>query len=161
MTDKLKAILINPHDKTITAVEVDPYPAWKELIEVELITSVNVLQYPNGAFETVYIDDEGLLNSKKDGPFFSIASHPQPLAGKGLVIGVNERGDTVSTKLTPEFITELVDFPRVKFDGFTEIEPHTEKHPIFGEVSVVGQRAHFSSVYDDTDTNGVDEKKGE
>src|SRR5215510_11218740 len=98
---KLRGILIDPVAKSITEVECDEYPAWKDLIEVDLISAVQILEYPGGNRETLWVDDEGLLNEKKNkGPFFRIATHPQPLAGKGIVFGTSvSDGDTVSTKL--------------------------------------------------------------
>jgi hypothetical protein len=150
MSEQLRGILIDPYQKSITEVFVEPYPAWKNLIEVDLICAVTVVWYEGGAMETLWIDDEGLLNEKNQGPFFSVTTHPQPLAGKGIILGTDEQGETISTKYTVEQIEHIVVWrPGVKFTGMKQIEPHEEDHPLFGKVQVFGTQAQFEPIKED------------
>ena len=150
MTEKLRGILIDPYQKSITEVHVGEYPAWKELIEVDMICAVTLHWYDDGSMETLWIDDEGLLNEKNQGPFFSVTSHPQPLAGKGIIFKTDEQGETISTNLPVELVETFVAWrPGVKFTGMKQIEPHEEDHPIFGKVQVMGTQAQFAPTDDD------------
>jgi hypothetical protein len=149
----MKGYLVDPNAQTITEVETNGYPDFKELIEVDLICAVTAKVYPDtGRFQnqmdTVWIDDEGLLNHKKDGPYFQISSHPQPLAGKGICLGTDDEGETVSAYMSFEEFKGMVTFPNVSFAGFHNIPPHTEVDPIFGEVQVVGHIARFTKADD-------------
>ena len=112
MTEKLRGILIDPYQKSITEVHVGEYPAWKELIEVDMICAVTLHWYDDGSMETLWIDDEGLLNEKNQGPFFSVTSHPQPLAGKGIIFKTDvKKGsarivDWLETTSHSQFLTD-------------------------------------------------------
>ncbi len=46
--------------------------------------------------DSLYVDEEGLL--KPCTAFFHIDGHHQPLAGKGLILGSDEEGNTVAAK---------------------------------------------------------------
>ena len=146
---QLRAILIDPHNKSITEVMTEPYPAWKSLIDVEYIAAVTIGQHKDGCCETVWIDDEGLLNEKKDGPYFSVRGYNQPLAGKGLVLLTDQEGESRSTRMTVEQLELIITWPNVKFVGHENIPEHTEVHPIFGEVFVTGTTAKFEPKEDD------------
>lgn len=62
---------------------------------VELFTTVNL----RGG-DTLYVDDEGLLNGTQD--FFLCGLYPTPLAGNGLILGSDDEGETVAAKLKVE-----------------------------------------------------------
>lgn len=66
--------------------------------------------------ECVYVDEEGLWQQYAG---FQFRSHPQPLMGRAIIIGTNDRGDTVSTNWTaeevrPNIIGWAMDFDRLE-----------------------------------------------
>jgi hypothetical protein len=56
----------------------------------------------------VFVDDNGLLNRPHF--FFSINGYPQLLAGKGLVLGTDAEGETVSPAVSLETLVRNVKF---------------------------------------------------
>lgn len=123
MKDLITGILIDPTAKSVTMVEVGRYPEWKKLIECDLITSVTLSIDDEGVHETLWLDDEGLINEKSNGPFFKIGSYPQPLAGKGIIFSTDTEGETQSTRLKVSDIYDSVTWPDVKFKGIVHEEP--------------------------------------
>jgi hypothetical protein len=90
----MKAILIDPFAKEITEIEYDGN--WQQIgkiIDCELFTTAGL---SDG--DTVFVDDEGLF--KGETAFFKHAHYPQPLAGKGLILGTDSEGDSISPQLT-------------------------------------------------------------
>jgi hypothetical protein len=94
-----KAILINPENNTITEVEIGEGIS-EIYAQIECRAFDIVRLGKKGKQENdVYVDDEGLLGEIKFG--FSIGNS-QPLAGKGLILGCNNQGESVDTNLTLE-----------------------------------------------------------
>jgi hypothetical protein len=145
----LRGILIDPYEKAITEVMTEPYPAWKSLIDVEYIAAVTIGRHSDGCTETVWIDDEGLLNHKKDGPYFSVRGYDQPLAGKGLVLMTDTEGESRSTRMTVEQMELIITWPNVKFVGMVPLPERYEEDPIFGKIFVTGSTAEFEPKEDD------------
>jgi hypothetical protein len=78
--------------------------------------------------DCVFVDDNGLL--KPCDRFFTIEGYLQPLAGKGLILGADEEGDTVSPATPIETIRKRVAF--LAIDGRFLIqtsEPWAPPHP--------------------------------
>ena len=101
----MQAILINPFDKTIE--EVDYSGDWRDissLLECDIFTTAYFADTP----DSVYVDDEGLY--VEDQAFFTIGDYPQPLAGRGLILGCNDEGDSVDCKTTLEEAKAMVTF---------------------------------------------------
>jgi hypothetical protein len=98
----MKAFLIDPFTQTIN--EVDYNGDYKSIyslisssaINVDTFTCVNL----NEQEDTIFVDDEGLLKDLNSQRFFTVNGHV--LAGKGLVLGTNEEGESVSPKITIE-----------------------------------------------------------
>lgn len=125
----MKAYLIDPQAKTVTEVYYNGnYQHIYQLIEVELFTVVNIDDNGN----TVFIDDEGLLNSPRY--FFKLAGYPQPLAGKGLVLGTDDDGESVEPTITLEDVRGMVSFLQASVQGF--VESDTEEETAFGKMHV-------------------------
>jgi hypothetical protein len=57
-----------------------------------------IIYLPNS--DCIFVDDEGLL--KPVDWFFVVKGYPQPIAGRGLVLGTNRNGDSVSARTTLE-----------------------------------------------------------
>lgn len=88
------------------------------LHEVSTFTSV-YLGYAdeNMADDTIYVDDDGLLNHAHG--WFVLRGYPQPLAGKGLVLGTTRSGNSCSPrKATLEWLRKnvLLGFECMSFD---------------------------------------------
>jgi len=100
----MQAILINPYTQTIEVVDYSgDWRDIKTLLGCELFTTV----YLDG-LDVLYVDDEGLY--VEDQRFFKIRGYPQPLAGRGLVVGSTEEGDSTDCESTIETIEDLVEF---------------------------------------------------
>ena len=109
-----KGILINVTEKTVTEVQVGDFKHMQELIGCNIFTTVS-LRFPDG--ETLFVDDEGLLQGKTQG--FKIEGYPQPLMGNGLIIGVNhEDGENADVTITCEEIEASITF--IDFDEAPE-----------------------------------------
>ncbi len=99
----MKAFLIDPAAKTVTEVEYSG--DWKDiytLTDCDCFTTVDI----DGA-NTMFLDDEGLLKGYRD-DFFAYGPDCPPLAGKALVLGYDEEGETVAPTVTLEEITSQV-----------------------------------------------------
>lgn len=69
-----------------------------KLLDCELITSV---QLPNG--DAIFVDDEGLFKGHTG--CFIVRGHPEPLTGKGLVIGTDRQGNSADAKASLQALT--------------------------------------------------------
>lgn len=103
-----KAILINAKDKSITEVTIETYKDIYKFCGFDLFTCVQMDAKGN----TLYVDDEGLLNGTDFG--FIIKGYAQPLMGNAIILGTNRNtGDSKDTSLTPDEVFKMVSF----FDG--------------------------------------------
>lgn len=104
----MKAYLINPTKNEITEVKHNgDYKSIYPLIDAQTFDVARV--EPNG--DSVYIDDEGLLHLTASSRFFTYEGFHSPLAGKGLVLGLNQRtGKSVSVKTPIETVRAKVKF---------------------------------------------------
>lgn len=110
----MKAILIDVVAQIVREVELDPADMLGSIygaLNCQMFTQATRL---NGR-DIVWVDDEGLLHSKVQ-HFFDIGAH-MPLAGNGLVVGINSIGDTVDCKSTVDEIRA-----RVRFLGALDLE---------------------------------------
>lgn len=103
MTDKaLRALLIDPVAQTVTETTCDPTKLENiyELIHADCFDIVTIQRRPRR--EMIFVDDMGQL--KNSNHFFAVVGYPNLLAGYGLVMGCDEAGNTVATRLKPEDI---------------------------------------------------------
>jgi len=104
----VKGILIDPFACTVTEVEhdADRYEGIYDLLSHETmkIGTFTVVQLNHG--DAIFVDDDGLL--KPCDRFFIWKHYHQPLAGKGLILGSDDQGDTVSAKITLAAAKKLV-----------------------------------------------------
>lgn len=114
--NKNKAILINAKQATISVVEVGEYTDIYKHCGFDLFTTVSL-----GNGETLYVDDEGLINGTEYG--FTIEGYQQPLMGNGLILGSTAGGDSKSTAFTAEAIKAKVRCLRPSPFGFVAIKP--------------------------------------
>lgn len=128
----MKAILINVNDKTISNVETtEPtLQSWYKLIGCDLVAvGVNLDDH-----DSIMVDDEGLLTLTEKSNFFTFEGAHQPFAGNGLIVGVDEEGETIPPNITVAEVFRKVEFYtiqeiRAKF-GNDAAEPHMEFFPL-------------------------------
>lgn len=101
------ALLINPANRTITTAELpdtgDKLPAIYNHLECDTFDAITL---PNG--DALYVDDEGLLKPLQH--FFAVRGMPEPFAGRGLVVGTDARGRSVTPAMTQDELTGHVKF---------------------------------------------------
>ena len=106
----MKAFLIDPYTQTVTATTYSgDYNDIYGKIDCDIFTCVTF----NEDEDTIFIDDEGLVNGKEQA-FFRVIDTPSgdsyPLMGKGLVLGTNEEGESVEPKVTLEKLKRQIQF---------------------------------------------------
>jgi hypothetical protein len=103
----MKAILINPFDKTITEVDYDgDFMHIYDLIDAGCFGCARISEG-----DGIFIDDDGLL--KNPTHFFLHSEYHSPLAGKGLILGCDDQGEAVSCKTTVEEVRAKVSFRNI------------------------------------------------
>ncbi len=118
----IKGFFIDPTSLRISNVELcngtsrDNLDAMYKLINCSLVEAV----YLNKEQDAVFVDEEGLLKVQTD--FFYIEGTHQPLAGRGVVIGCNEEGESVSAQaVTLEWLRENTAFVKLLAPGVVVI----------------------------------------
>lgn len=128
----MKGILIDPFTETIS--EIEHSQDYKEIYRVLSHEAVKVDCFSVVSLsdtESLFVDDEGLLKDPKY--FFMYDGYPQPLAGKGLILGLDQEGDSISTQFTVEDIKKKVSFRNdLRVEGFEETQGIID-HPALGE----------------------------
>lgn len=109
-----RALLIDPAWKRVTEVETEG--TLDDLYRLLACTQVEALVLAAG--EILYFDEEA-LHADDPGPFFSIRGY-EPIAGRGLIIGIDDVGEHAGSKM---LIGEIdIDFPDVKLVGFEALD---------------------------------------
>ena len=75
--------------------------------------------YFNGANDGVFVDEEGMLKLPTE--FFFIKGCHQPLAGRGVVLGCDEEGNTIAPTVTMDWLREHTAFVHRIAPGLTAI----------------------------------------
>lgn len=104
----MQAFLIDPYEETITEFDYSGnYEDINTAIESRCFTIVHIDDKGNDLF----IDDEGLLRGNLSfEKFIKIDSYPEPLVGKGIVLGSNDMGETIGTTITIDALKSMVQF---------------------------------------------------
>lgn len=101
----MRAYLIDPITRTITEVDYSgDYHQIYTFIGCETFDMSRL----NHAGDVVFVDDAGLLKPQPPENFFYHANYPEPLAGRGLVLGTDEEGETVAPSVTYAELTEMI-----------------------------------------------------
>lgn len=101
-----KGILINVKNETIEMVEVqDGLQGIYSLVDCELIEVVNL-----DDTNDIYVDEMGLLELNQDTKFFTFEGGDQPYSGNGLVLGVDDDGDSCDTTFDINVLRRTVKF---------------------------------------------------
>jgi len=105
MTTPFTTFLINPHDETITEVTYQGhYTDIYKHIDCDAFDVVSINKHNDGLF----VDDEGLFKPSQS--FFKHADYPTPLAGKALVMGCDDKGESVAPKITLQELIDKISF---------------------------------------------------
>jgi hypothetical protein len=136
----MRGILIDPTNKTVSEIDGD-FTNYRKIQEVvgDPFTVIGL-----GGGETLYLDDEGLLR-EPIAPLFTWVGYRQPLAGKGLILGTDDNGDTIASIMPLAVVQASIRWrDDVEFKGFDPIPVGARtNHPILGNIPVVGSRALF------------------
>ena len=99
------AILIDPFTCSVTEVEWngDFHHIYK-LIDCDTYDLARINREGDG----IFVDDEGLF--KEQQAFFHHADYPSQLAGKGLILGCDDQGESVAPHTTLEEVRSKVSF---------------------------------------------------
>lgn len=93
----MKAILIDVVNQTVTDVNVEGgLQGWYKLIGCNYVECAHYFN----EHDSIMVDEEGLF--KQPEAFFFVEGAHQPFAGNGLVVGVDENGETVDVNMTAE-----------------------------------------------------------
>ena len=105
----ITALLIDPEKQIIREVKIpsSENPKHLQAIYAELNCSlVDIVRLDTGN-DGVFVDDEGLLKTDP-GPFFSFRGFPNPIAGRGLVLGADEDGNSCAPTVTSQELEEQI-----------------------------------------------------
>jgi hypothetical protein len=128
----MRAILIDPIAHTVTVVQhnndykqIYQYLSDKEHgLEVSDFNAVTIDRR-----NMFFVDGEGLLKDPRY--FFVWRGGSQPYAGRGLVLGYDQQGETVSTTWTVSKVADQVSFLELSVLGF-ETTTGKMDHPLGG-----------------------------
>ncbi|BBF92662.1 DUF3846 domain-containing protein [Blastochloris tepida] len=102
----MRAYLIDP--KTFTISEVEHDGSVEDIYRLIKADRFDAARF-NDTGDAVFIDDDGLGKGPR-WDFFQISGFPHPLAGRGLVLGCDENGDSTTPTVTREWLLEHVAF---------------------------------------------------
>lgn len=141
----MKAYLIDPFAKTITEVEyTGEYTNIYEHIGVDCFTALTI----NNARDTIFLDDEGLFREGQK--YFLLHKYPQPLPGKGLVLGTDDQGESVSPVISIMQLEQLITFPAVEIT-YKRMDVSEEPADVFGRPGVRINHIPVFEIGDSTD----------
>ena len=110
MTQKIKAIIVDPHKREIYETEIENnLEGLKGAIDDNWIELVRI-----NAQNDMYVDEEGLF--KENQQFFVIAGRERklPIAGKAVIVGSDtSTGDQISVNMPLDVIKSMVSFHSV------------------------------------------------
>jgi hypothetical protein len=132
----MKAFVIDPITRTVAEVDYNgDYRQIYKLIDADTFDAVTV-QYDTltGHRESLFVDDEGLF--KADQKFFHWADYPQPLAGKALLLGTDDTGESVATKQTISEVERQVRWDENDLQYLGGLTTVDEQAELFGKPAV-------------------------
>jgi hypothetical protein len=120
----MRGILIDPTARTVSYVEVGN--ELRDIYDAIKADTLDVVALPNR--DAIYVDDEGL--HRKDQDFFAIGSRVQPLAGRALILGLNNEGGSVSVSASVELIRANVRWlaPQEVVERYAEAKAAAHAH---------------------------------
>lgn len=102
----MKAFLIDSKSRKVTEIEYSG--DWRDISKTLGCGAFDVVRVAPDL--SIFVDDEGLLTLTAESTFFKLKDYPSPLAGNGLVLGLNPNdGDSVAADRTLEQVEEMVE----------------------------------------------------
>lgn len=134
----MRAILINPYNQTVTEVDLplEDYSAFYDALSepgAQKVEHFDVLRV--GRHGTLYVDDEGHLFPGRACFTYEDYAPDYPLAGRAILCGTNDEGDTLPTSASVADVYRKVGWLDVESTG--EFGPSSEgyvEHPAFGRI---------------------------
>lgn len=122
----MKAYLIDTPNKRVSEVEWDgDYKSIHKLIKASPYAVVQINEHG----DSVFVDDEGLINGNPHG-WFVHKNYPQPLRGYGLVLGLDDdTGESIAPRATIDELRAQITFPEDSELDEPEAYAHVE---VFG-----------------------------
>lgn len=105
----LTGILIDPFTRTVSAISLPTPHDYRNIYRVIACELFDAVRIGDG-FDSIFVDDEGLLKPAEGQAYFMFDGLPNPLAGKGLVLGVDDEGEDVSPAITLEQVAAKVEW---------------------------------------------------
>jgi hypothetical protein len=97
----MKAILIDPHARTVQQIDLAPgIDAIYAAIGADCFCTLNL----GIERDAIFLDDDGLFKEGQE--FFALGQYPNPLAGKGVILGCTEEGESCDA-VTPLELVRL------------------------------------------------------
>ena len=104
----MRAYVIDSTNETVTEAKYNGNHT--EIYKLGGFDTFDVVTF-NEDGDTVFVDDNGLLTMNEDSRFFKIEGTYNPLAGNGVVLGLDrETGDSVDPKISLKELQKLVSF---------------------------------------------------
>jgi len=131
----MQAYFINPFSRNVTTVDYDgDDKSISRMIDASrgCLDVVRLYWNQMSIHDAAFVDDEGLY--VEDQTFWIHRNYPPPLAGKALVLGCDEKGDSVAPKTSFETLSNDIRFIGDRFDL-------TLLHTFAGEIE--DYRPHF------------------
>ena len=132
----LTGILIDPFLKKVNTVKVEnDLKDFYRHIGCSMVEIVNLTQYIDNTYvQDIWVDEEGLL--KRDQRFFKVSDFPfnnlGVIAGRGLILGSNREGNTISCDLSIEDV-----LPRISWDFTHNGKVYNSETGLFTSVEVI------------------------
>lgn len=120
----MKAFFINPSIQNITTVDYDG--DWRKINRMIDAIRGNfdvVRLYENG--DAAFVDDEGLYVENQQ--FWIHRNYPTPLAGKSLLLGTDDEGDSIAPQTSFDNLKDDIKFIGDRFELAL-------LHKIYGEI---------------------------
>ena len=106
----MKAILIDVHQQNVRMVEVDDKEVLRDWYKHIICGMVEVAHYFKNDHDSIMVDEEGLFTMDENSKFFSVEGRHQPFIGNGLVVGVDNKGESVDPIISVEEVRSKVKF---------------------------------------------------
>jgi len=102
----IHGFLVDPYAQKITRVEFPGFGTRDMLNWMYQMTDCTIVEasYFDENGDAAFVDEEGLINGKPLTHFFYIEGMSSPCLGKGLVLGCDDAGNSVSPRCTLEWL---------------------------------------------------------
>lgn len=116
----MKAFLIDPKAFTVQPVDLKPgdtlLPQIYKHLQCDVFTCVGMERG-----DTVYVDDNGLATGS---PYhFIVDGYPQPLVGRGLVLGSDDEGESTDARISLDALKARITFMHYFVPGIVTLRP--------------------------------------